>query len=209
LPPASTCSPDERQLLEQASIEAGFHVGGLVALSQPEAVASMLEGLVHKELIRSERPQIPGQQAFRFRHALIRDAAYEAIPKEIRSDLHERHADWLEQALGAGSVRLQILGCHLEQAYEYRAGSARPTKAFELADRALRLASAGRAAFRRRHQAAINLLSAPLRLATGGPGSARPASVMRCSTPRVRRAGPSDDAIGRAGSVGDPLGCTA
>ena len=56
--------------------------------------------LLRKELIRAERPALPGEDAFRFRHALIRDAAYEGLPKGTRSELHERHAAWLEQALG-------------------------------------------------------------------------------------------------------------
>ncbi len=155
--------PDERQLLEQASIEGEvFHVGGLVAFSQPEAVASLLEGLVHKELVRSERSEFPGEQAFRFRHALIRDAAYEAIPMEVRSDLHERHADWLLETLGDRvAENEEILGYHLEQAYEYRSELGPvDEKALELADRArIRLASAGRLAVRRGDmRATINLL---------------------------------------------------
>ena len=39
----------------------------------------------------------PGEDAFRFRHLLIRDTAYDALPKATRAELHERFADWLEQ----------------------------------------------------------------------------------------------------------------
>ena len=46
---------------------------------------------------------LPGEDAFRFRHLLIRDAAYEAIPKAQRAELHERFADWLER-VGRRSV---------------------------------------------------------------------------------------------------------
>ncbi len=204
---------DERQLLEQASIEGEvFHVGGLVALSQPGAVSSLLEGLVHKELIRSERAQVLGEQAFRFRHVLIRDAAYEAVPKEIRSDLHERHANWLEQALGdrVGEAE-EILGYHLEQAYEYRSELG-PTdrKAFELADRArLRLASAGRAAFRRGDtKAAINLLERARALTAANDRAALELApdlgfALFHAGEFERAEAVVGDAIGRAGSVGD------
>ena len=66
------------------------------------------------------RPQFPGEDAFRFRHLLIRDAAYDALPKSTRAELHERFADWLEER-GADLVELdEILGYHLEQAYGYR-----------------------------------------------------------------------------------------
>ena len=46
----------------------------------------------------------PGEDAFRFRHLLIREAAYEALPKATRAELHERFADWLGEH-GAGARR--------------------------------------------------------------------------------------------------------
>ena len=76
---------------------------------------------MRKELVRPDRAQLPGEDAFRFRHLLIRDAAYEALPKATRAELHERFADWLEEH-GSDLVELdEILGYHLEQAYGYRA----------------------------------------------------------------------------------------
>ena len=50
--------------------------------------------LIRKELIRPNLRD-PGDNAFRFRHLLIRDAAYQAMPKEVRADLHERFAVWM------------------------------------------------------------------------------------------------------------------
>jgi len=158
--------PDERCVLEHASIEGEtFHVGGVVELSPPEsrdAVASRLMSLVRKELIRAEPGTLPGEDAFRFRHALIRDAAYTGLSKEARSELHERHAAWLERTLGdrAGEAE-EFLGYHLEQAYRYRSELGPVDgKALELADRARQwLLSAGRLAFRRGDtRAAANLL---------------------------------------------------
>jgi len=118
--------------------------------------------LVRKELIRAEPATLPGEEAFRFRHALIRDAAYGSLSKGARSELHEAHAAWIEQTLGdrAGEAE-EILGYHLEQAYRYRAELGPVDgKALELADQARRrLGSAGRLAFRRGDtRAAINLL---------------------------------------------------
>jgi tetratricopeptide (TPR) repeat protein len=52
---------------------------------------------------------------------LIRDAAYEALPKATRAELHQRFAEWLE-AHGQSLVELgEILGYHLEQACRYQA----------------------------------------------------------------------------------------
>ena len=62
---------------------------------------------------------MPGEDAFRFRHLLIRDAAYEAMPKELRAELHERFADWLDQIADLAEQD-EIVGYHLEQAYRYR-----------------------------------------------------------------------------------------
>jgi DNA-binding SARP family transcriptional activator len=157
--------PDERRILACASIEGDiFHVDGLLGLVAPEtpaAITAQLMSLVRKELIQPEPPDVRGD-AFGFRHALIRDAAYERLSKETRSELHELHAGWIEKAAGDTADKWEeFLGYHLEQAYRYRTelGLDDP-KTLELADRArLRLGSAGRLAFRRGDtRAAINLL---------------------------------------------------
>src|SRR6185312_2952454 len=79
--------PQERSVLERGAVEGEvFHRSAVQALAPAEP----------HELIRPERPQLPGDDAFRFRHLLIRDAAYDAVPKTVRADLHHRFADWLE-----------------------------------------------------------------------------------------------------------------
>src|SRR5262249_2831269 len=68
----------------------------------------------------SPRRMLAGRDGFRFSHQLIRDAAYERLPKLTRAGLHERFARWLE-ANTAGLVALdELVGFHLEQAYRYR-----------------------------------------------------------------------------------------
>ena len=75
---------------------------------------------MRKDLVRPEQPLLPDDDAYRFRHLLIRDTAYEALPKATRAELHERFADWLA-VNGTALVELdEILGYHLEQAYRYR-----------------------------------------------------------------------------------------
>ena len=63
--------------------------------------------LVRKDLIEPARSIFPWEDGFRFRHALIRDAAYLAIPKEIRAGLHERFAAWLERHCGRAGKRVR------------------------------------------------------------------------------------------------------
>ena len=106
----------ERVAAERASvIGKEFWASPLSALG---ADVSTLPALVRKELVRPHRSAtFPNDDAFRFRHLLIRDAAYEAMPKELRSELHERFADWLADSRSGFD---EILGFHLEQAYRLR-----------------------------------------------------------------------------------------
>ncbi|MDQ4029824.1 MAG: AAA family ATPase, partial [Actinomycetota bacterium] len=143
----------ERTLVQRAAIEGKqFHVGAIFELypeAAPESVRVHLQALVRADLIRPDRARFGGEQAFRFRHLLIRDAAYESIPKETRAALHERYADWLERRAGERmSEYEEFVGYHLEQAHRYLAelgpvddsGSLLARRAAQL------LASAGRRA---------------------------------------------------------------
>jgi class 3 adenylate cyclase/tetratricopeptide (TPR) repeat protein len=114
--------PSERSVLERGAVEGEvFHHGVVQALTPEESrLTTQLTALVRKELIRPDRPLFAGEDAFRFRHLLMRDAAYEGLPKAERAELHEQFADWLAQH-GAELVELdELLGHHLEQAYRYR-----------------------------------------------------------------------------------------
>ncbi|MGZ4386094.1 MAG: AAA family ATPase, partial [Gaiellaceae bacterium] len=159
----------ERGVLERGSVEGRvFHRGAVQALApEEEELPRRLVSLVRKELVRPEKAQLPGDDAFRFRHLLIRDAAYDALPKATRAELHERFSDWLEQR-GGDLVELdEILGHHLEQAARYKAELGQPDAG--LAERAgNRLASAGRRAlWRDDRRAAAPLLERALELTRG------------------------------------------
>jgi class 3 adenylate cyclase len=143
--------PSERVVLERGAVEGKvFHRGSVTALAPDEPhVSTRLVGLVRKDLVRPDVAVVPGDDAYRFRHLLIRDAAYESLPKSARADLHERFADWLSEH-GADLVELdEILGYHLEQAIRYRNELAQPI-APGIRDRAAsRLAAAGYRAYLR------------------------------------------------------------
>jgi class 3 adenylate cyclase len=112
----------ERAVLERGSVEGRvFHRGAVEALAPDDgAVAPRLTSLVRKELVRPDRAVLLGDDAFRFRHLLIRDAAYGALAKATRAELHERFADWLQTHDGEVVELDELLGYHLEQAYSYR-----------------------------------------------------------------------------------------
>jgi hypothetical protein len=163
-------------VLERGSVEGEiFHRGAVEALAGGEPdVPARLVALVRKELVRPEQAQLRGDDAYRFRHLLIRDAAYEALPKAVRAELHARFADWLEDR-GADLIELdEILGYHLERAHGYRVELGPPdARAAELAGRASdRLAAAGRRAYERGDLSAeTGLLRRALVLAGETPGS--------------------------------------
>ncbi len=151
----------ERNVLERGAVEGElFHHGAVSALSPDEPqLSNRLTALVRKEFVRPDTPQVAGTDAFRFRHLLVRDAAYHGMAKAERADLHERFADWLDEHAGDLAERDELVGYHLEQAVRYRRelGMA---DAQELAARAgERLAAAGgRAVLRSDFRAGLNLL---------------------------------------------------
>ena len=113
---------DVRVVMERGSVEGEVFHRGAVAVLLPEPVrdevGSHLTTLVRKELIRSTATTFPGDEGFRFRHLLIRDAAYESLPKATRAELHERFADWLSKH---DLVEVdEVVGYHLEKAHRYR-----------------------------------------------------------------------------------------
>src|SRR5438552_4154195 len=154
-------SPEERHLLQCAAVEGEiFHRGSLLALC-PEDVhlTPRLASLVRKELLYPTGAQLPGEDAFRFRHLLLRDAAYAALPKADRASLHERFAAWAEEQSGEHD---ELLGYHLEQTVRYRGelGTVSERDRVQATRAAEFLGSAGgRALSRGDMPAAVDLLS--------------------------------------------------
>ena len=158
--------PDQRELLERASVfglEFAWQALGDLDPDGRAPSGARLFSLVRQELIR---PHETDEDTFRFRHLLIRDAAYERMPKARRADLHERLADSLERS-GHPPERDELIGYHLEQAYRYRSEvGGLDAGASELAGRgASHLGRAGERALRRNDvRAAASLLGRAIAL---------------------------------------------
>jgi class 3 adenylate cyclase/tetratricopeptide (TPR) repeat protein len=108
----------ERALLERVSvIGLELTTADATALSADGVeVPALLASLSRRDLLRRVR----GLRAdtWVFRHVLLRDAAYESLPKSVRAELHERFADRLQESAGdAGGETHAFVGHHLEQAY--------------------------------------------------------------------------------------------
>ena len=159
-------SPDERRVLGGAAVEGEvFHRSSVAALAEvqdPDALDALLDRLGDLELIHPAVSEFVGEAAFRFRHGLMRDAAYAAVSKRLRSTLHQRHADWLaESAADRASEFDEILGYHLERAFRLLEdlGPVSPDQTAIAQSGSARLAAAGQRAFARGDMhAATNLL---------------------------------------------------
>jgi class 3 adenylate cyclase len=115
----------ERAVLERAAVAGQvFEQSAVAAISPPSVraeVPARLEALVRRELLRRSPSRLAGDQGFQFRHLLLRDATYDAIPKQARAELHELFAVWVERTAGPRLRELEeIVGWHLEQAWRYR-----------------------------------------------------------------------------------------
>jgi DNA-binding SARP family transcriptional activator len=150
--------PRELGVLRRASV-----IGRLFSRVELEDLAPVedaaLRGLERKALIHP----MEANGRFRFHHVLVRDVAYRGIAKAERAELHECVANNLDRRGGAD----EIIGYHLEQAYELKVGIATvDERARELAAAAGdRLGAAGTRAWRRGDvAAATNLVERATRL---------------------------------------------
>ncbi|HEY7149275.1 MAG TPA: AAA family ATPase [Gaiellaceae bacterium] len=165
-------SPDERIVIERASvIGKEFWRSAIAELSpgpERDTVGASLMTLARKELIEPSQSTFFSEDAFKFRHILIRDAAYLGISKETRAELHEHYGDWLDESAGDRAKELdEIIGYHFEQAHGYREelGPVGEGAAALAARAGERLTAAGRRAARRGDiSAAASLISRAVKL---------------------------------------------
>jgi tetratricopeptide (TPR) repeat protein len=201
--------PGERAVIEAASIE-GVEFGrerleALLTDTSDEPLDIHLRTLIRKDLVR---PVDAGEDTLRFRHQLIRDGAYEAIPKELRADLHGRFANWLYARSSAMPVADELLGYHLERAVVLRRElGATGGDTAELAARASsHLRAAGRKATQREEPASVRLLERALELAPEpdhGPILCELADALETAGDVVRAADVAASAVEVARATGD------
>lgn len=105
-------------LLDAAVVGKVFWRGALVGMSgNGETLSDMLGALERRDLIHRERvSSIEGDQQFTFTHVLIRDAAYELIPRARRGELHADVARYFEQATSLVGEATAALGRHWRDA---------------------------------------------------------------------------------------------
>jgi len=114
-------APEARRLLRAGSVfGATFWEGGAAALLGGDEgaidVGAWLARLVDGELlVRRRESRFPGEQEVAFRHAFLREGAYQTLTEGDRALGHALAGDWLERA-GEGDAA--ALAAHFEQGGE-------------------------------------------------------------------------------------------
>jgi class 3 adenylate cyclase/tetratricopeptide (TPR) repeat protein len=106
-----------RVVLQRASVMGRIFMAGALAKLTPELddVGDAVDDLLLRDLVvREARATISGEQAYKFKHVLIREVAYAGLSKTSRADLHYGYAEWLGDS--AGDELLEIRAFHLDQA---------------------------------------------------------------------------------------------
>jgi tetratricopeptide (TPR) repeat protein len=167
-----------RRVAEQAAIMGKvFYPRAVAALAEPdEEVDRSIADLVARGFVAACATDIPGEEAFGFRHILIRDAVSRGTLKRRRAEWHERIGEWLDVRAEALGDREELVGYHLEQAHRLSTElGLRDERLHGLAARASALLGvAGRRAFDRGDApAAADLLARALSLASDDPTRVR------------------------------------
>lgn len=94
--------PDEKRAVQFAGVYGVvFWEGGLRAFGINGRCPEILESLEGRNLFQlADMSRFLGDREFAFRHVLIRDVAYESVPKARRAELHQLAGDWIENAAG-------------------------------------------------------------------------------------------------------------
>jgi tetratricopeptide (TPR) repeat protein len=112
---------EEKVVLQRAAVVGRVFWRGAIAQlsSEIDDVDQVLDGLLLRDfLVQEARSSISGEQAFRFKHILIREIAYSGLTKLARATLHEEFAAWLH---GRGVEELvEIRAYHLDRAVVLR-----------------------------------------------------------------------------------------
>ncbi|MET1011596.1 MAG: adenylate/guanylate cyclase domain-containing protein [Actinomycetota bacterium] len=112
---------EERRPLECGSVEGQvFHEGAVAELLEgaAEQLGAVLPRLIERDILQRTDSEFASENAFTFRHLLIRDAVYRGAPKKARAGWHARFADWLSEMVEGRLAEFEeIIAFHLEQAH--------------------------------------------------------------------------------------------
>jgi class 3 adenylate cyclase/tetratricopeptide (TPR) repeat protein len=138
-----TLPPQRKALLHDAAVVGrAFWVGALAFMSgrDERTVEQELRMVAKKELLRPARHStVNGQAEYSFAHLLIRDVAYQQIPRAARVRKHRAAAAWIERlAKDRVADHAEILAYHYGQALQLARAAGLADDTRELEDQARR-----------------------------------------------------------------------
>jgi class 3 adenylate cyclase/tetratricopeptide (TPR) repeat protein len=117
-------SPEEKDVLQDASVVGQvFWPGALAHVRRVDGgqLAGSLDELERKEFVlRVAASKVADETEHAFRHLLIREVAYEQIPRARRAATHRLTAEWIESLpADRAEGRAEMLAHHYAQALDY------------------------------------------------------------------------------------------
>jgi class 3 adenylate cyclase len=107
----------ERALLLDASVVGRIFWDGSLRDGAEHGVLALLGSLERRDLVRRENvSRLQGHEQYRFKHVLIRDVAYQLLPRAARRTRHEAAARFLEEATVGGAVAAEAVAHHWREA---------------------------------------------------------------------------------------------
>jgi class 3 adenylate cyclase/tetratricopeptide (TPR) repeat protein len=112
-----TLPAEEKELVQSAAVIG--RVFWLGALGRERwTLEDRLHSLARREFVtRNRRSSVAGEEEYVFRHALVRDVAYEQIPRAERAHKHLAAAEWIE-SLGRSEDHAEMLAHHYLRALD-------------------------------------------------------------------------------------------
>ena len=162
---------EDKSLLQDAAVIGKvFWSGALAAAAERDRheLEERLHALERREFVRRDRrSSVAGENEYSFRHALVRDVAYESIPRAARAERHRRAAQWLE-SLGRPDDQADLLAHHHLAALELARAAGVDTAALAEPAAAALLRSGDRAYRLNAYSAAIRYYDEALQLGIAG-----------------------------------------
>jgi predicted ATPase len=111
--------PAERALVVDAAVVGRVFWRGALTRISADTDLGALGTLEERDFIRREAvSRITGEQQFAFKHAVIRDVAYERLPRAARRERHAAVAEFLEERTGAVGQANEAIAEHWREAGE-------------------------------------------------------------------------------------------
>lgn len=124
--------PQAQTVVQKAAVLGrSFWKGAIESISGLGSLDPILQTLQSKDFVTRRLASAMGDEIeFAFTHALIRDVAYERLPRRTRAATHMAFAEWLEERLGdRPGEAAELLAYHYGRAFEYVGGDPLRVKA--------------------------------------------------------------------------------